>query len=205
MANEVVRSMRDSIAIECENLEALLNVADLEEWQDAVRILSAAPLIVTTASGTSGIAAAKFAHSLCCVERPARYMAPDAATSGALGCISPGDAVVVVSRGGKTVELEPIVEVALRRGATLIGVTENLESPLAQAAHIVLPLHILRESDPLDVMATASFVVTIAIFDALLSGIITATGYTAEQFGVIHPAGAVGQRLGSAASGKETV
>lgn len=196
MSNEVVQSMRDSLTIERDNLISLEGVADLSAMERAVRILTEARFIVTSAAGTSGIAASKFAHSLCCVERPARYLAPHEATSGGLGCISKGDAVVVVSRGGKTAELQPIIDVALVRGATLIGVTENLDSPLARASSVVLPLHILRESDPLNVMATASFVVTIAIFDALLAGIITRTNYTAEQFGVIHPAGAVGARLG---------
>lgn len=193
--SNVISSMRRSLVIEADSVRALVDKADYAALAEAVDILVAVRSIVTTASGTSGIAAAKFAHSLCCVERPARYMAPHEATSGALGGISPGDAMVVVSRGGKTAELLPIIDVAKNRGATLIAVTENRESYLAQAADLVVPMVIDRESDPLNVMATASFQVTIALFDAILAGIITATDFTAEAFGVIHPAGAVGERL----------
>ncbi len=73
--------------------------------------------------------------------------------------------------------------------------TANLTSPLAQAADIVLQLRVERESDKYNFMATASFVATIALFDALLAALIEETGYTREMFGLIHPGGAVGAML----------
>lgn len=103
--------------------------------------------------------------------------------------------MVMVSRGGKTAELLPIIDVCNKKGAVLIGVTENLESPLGKKSDIVLPVKIEKESDPTGLMATASFIVTVALFDALLSALIVKTGYTREQFGLIHPGGAVGQLL----------
>ena len=56
-------------------------------------------------------------------------------------------------------------------------------------------MKIERESDGLNVMATASFVATIAIFDAMLASIMEITNYTLEQFALIHPGGAVGNGL----------
>lgn len=44
----------------------------------------------------------------------------------------------MVSRGGKTAELLPVIDVCRKRGSTLIALTENLESPLAKQADIVL-------------------------------------------------------------------
>ena len=44
-----------------------------------------------------------------------------------------------------------------------LAITENLDSHLAKSADIVLPLKIERESDKYNVMATASFVATIAL------------------------------------------
>jgi D-arabinose 5-phosphate isomerase GutQ len=35
----------------------------------------------------------------------------------------------------------------------------------------------------------------VALFDALLCALIEETGYTREQFGLIHPGGAVGEML----------
>ena len=44
-------------------------------------------------------------------------------------------------------------------------------------------------------MATASFVATIGIFDAMLVAIMEETDYKLEQFSLIHPGGAVGALL----------
>ena len=142
MKDTVVDAMKDSIRIERENLELLEKSINYSELEQAVDLISAARMTITCASGTSGIAAAKLAHSLCCIERPAKYMPPHEATSGGLGVISPEDVVVVVSRGGKTAELLPIISSAKERGAYLIGVTENSDSTLAEASDVVLQMHL---------------------------------------------------------------
>lgn len=122
-------------------------------------------------------------------------MPPGEAVHGGLGGLKAEDVMVMVSRGGKTVELLPVIEACRKKGATLIAVTENLDSPLAKAADIVLALNIEKESDTLGVMATSSFVATIVLFDALLCALLEETGFTREQFGLIHPGGAVGELL----------
>ena len=53
-------------------------------------------------------------------------------------------------------------------------------------------------------LATASTVSVIAAFDAICIVLMQLTGYTREKFAVIHPGGAVGQRL-SRGKEQETV
>ena len=195
MRSRALECARDSIRIEAAAVERMAPVLETPEFSAAVEMLATCPRIVTCASGTSGIAAKKFAHSLCCIERGAMFLPPCEAVHGGLGTVHGGDVVVMVSRGGKTVELMPILPVVRQRGARLIAVTEKSDSPLAQSADIVLPLVIGRESDPLNIMATSSFIATVALFDALLAALISETGYTKAQFGVIHPGGAVGAVL----------
>ena len=184
-----------SLEIERDQIQQVLDNLDREAFGRAVDVLARVPRIMLCASGSSGIAAKKFAHSLCCIERGAMFMPPGEAVHGGLGGLKREDALVMVSRGGKTVELLPVIDVCRKKGATLIAVTENLEAPLAQAADIVLQLHIKRESDKFNFMATSSFIATIAIFDALLAALIEETDYTREMFGLIHPGGAVGAML----------
>lgn len=185
----------ESLTIESKAISDIINYLDAEKFYESVKMLSTCPKIITCASGSSGIAAKKFAHSLCCVERNAQFLSPAEAVHGGLGCVKKGDVVVMVSRGGKTVELLPIIDVCNKKEAILIGITENLNSPLAQKSQIVIPMKIERESDPLNIMATSSFVITIALFDALLASIMEMTGYKIEQFALIHPGGAVGNQL----------
>ena len=191
----ILRRARHSLRIESKAVSDIIDYLDKESFLKAVEVLSRCPKIITCASGSSGIAAKKFAHSLCCVERNAQFLSPAEAIHGGMGCMKKGDAVVMVSRGGKTAELLPIIEVCNKKEVILIGVTENPDAPLAKNSQIVIPLKIEKESDGLNVMATASFVATIAIFDAMLACIMEITGYSLEQFALIHPGGAVGNRL----------
>ena len=195
MKPESLQQARQSLAIERDEVQRVLDGLDPVAFGRAVDVLACVPRIMTCASGSSGIAAKKFAHSLCCIERGAMFMPPCEAVHGGLGGLKREDALVMVSRGGKTAELLPVIDVCRKKGATLIAVTENLASPLAQAADIVLALRIGRESDKYNFMATSSFVATIAIFDALLAALIEETDYTREMFGLIHPGGAVGDML----------
>ncbi len=195
MKEESLQQGLDSLKIECDAIRIMLEKLDRDAFGKAVDVLARVPRIMTCASGSSGIAAKKFAHSLCCIERGAMFMPPCEAVHGGLGGLKKEDAMVMVSRGGKTVELLPVIDVCREKGATLIAVTENLESPLAKAADIVLRLHIERESDKYNFMATSSFIATVALFDALLAALIEETGYTREMFGLIHPGGAVGEML----------
>ena len=44
-------------------------------------------------------------------------------------------------------------------------------------------------------MSTASFAATIAIFDALMMGIMEEKDYALSDFALIHPGGAVGKKI----------
>ena len=191
----ILQRARESLRIESKAISDIIDYLDKESFLKAVEVLSSCPKIITCASGSSGIAAKKFAHSLCCIERNAQFLSPAEAIHGGMGCMKKGDAVVMVSRGGKTAELLPIIEVCNKKEVLLIGITENLSAPLAKNSQIVVPMKIEKESDGLNVMATASFVATIAIFDAMLASIMEITDYSLEQFALIHPGGAVGSRL----------
>ena len=192
---EIIRKAKKSIGIESKAVSDIIDYLDEDRFYEAVKVLSNCPKIITCASGSSGIAAKKFAHSLCCIERNAQFLSPAEAIHGGMGCMKKGDAVVMVSRGGKTAELLPIIDVCNQKEVILIGITENMDSPLARQSQIVIPMRIERESDPLNIMATSSFVVTIALFDALVVAIMETTNYQLDQFALIHPGGAVGNRL----------
>jgi KpsF/GutQ family protein len=151
--------------------------------------------VLTTGCGTSAAAARKIAHSLCCIERPAAFLAPGDALHGGLGLVQPADVVVIISKGGGTREIVNLLPSLQSKGALLIGVTENLDSPVAKAASLALRVKVEREPDRFNMLATSSTMAVIAAFDAICIAVMEATGYTREKFAVIHPGGAVGQRL----------
>jgi len=195
MKNSSWKQAKEAFAIESRAITAELERIDRGAFGKAVDVIKKAKRVGTTGCGHSGIACMHFAHLLCCIEKPARFISPAEAIHGGMGFIQQSDVLIWVSRGGKTAELTPILEIARKKGASIIGVTENPDSPLAKNSDILLRMTVERETDKYNSQGTSSFCVTNVIFDALQTALIEETGYHNEQFAVIHPGGAVGERL----------
>ena len=186
---------REAFLIEQQCLREMLDQFDEEAFSVAVAMLKDAPRIGASGCGHSGIASQHFAHLMCCIERPARFISPAEAVHGATGFLQQGDVMVLASRGGKTKELVPILEICKQKKVKVIAVTENLLSPLAIGADVVLKLHVNRETDRYNSQGTTSTTALCVIFHALQAALIEETDYRNEQFAIIHPGGAVGERL----------
>lgn len=186
---------REAFAIESDAIARTLEHIPEDAFMKAVEVLKDAPRIAASGCGHSGICCMHFAHLMCCIERSARFISPAEAVHGATGYLKKGDVMLLASRGGKTAELLPIMDICKKKDVTIIVVTENLASPMATGADIVIPMSVTRETDRYNSQGTTSFAVLSAIFDALQSALIEVTGYQNESFALIHPGGAVGARL----------
>lgn len=168
---ELLEQVQHSIETEAQSIRGLAEKIQGPEWLALIHLLAETKgRIVLSGCGTSAMAAQKISHSLNCVARPSFFLVPSDAVHGGLGAVRPGDVCVLVSKGGNT-------------------------AALAQAADLVLNVAVDREPDPFNMLATASTVSVIAAFDAVCVALMWETGYTREQFAVIHPGGAVGERL----------
>lgn len=195
MTNKALTQAKNAFLIESECLKEMLDFFDDEQFSKAVYALSKAERIGATGCGHSGIMCQHFAHLMCCIERPARFISPSDAVHGAMGFLKKHDVMVFASRGGKTGELYPIIDICKTKEVTVIVVTENLESPLAKNADIVLKQHVNRETDKYNSQGTTSSTALCMIFHALQTALIEETGYKNDDFAIIHPGGAVGERL----------
>ena len=193
--NEAIQAAKAAYDIEAACITEMKEFVDDAQFAKAIELLSNAERIGTCGCGHSGIVCQHMAHLMCCIERPARFISPAEAVHGASGYLQKGDVMIFASRGGKTAELLPIVDICKAKGVSIISVTENMESPLAQAADVVLKQHVNRETDKWNAQGTTSTTALCMIFHALQAAVIEQTGYQAEQFALIHPGGAVGERL----------
>ena len=199
VTKEALAAARAAYDIEEACIREMKDHFDEDQFAAAVELLSNAPRIGAAGCGHSGIICQHFAHLMCCIERPARFISPAEAVHGATGFLQEGDVMVFASRGGKTKELLPIVDICKAKGVKIISVTENMESPLALNADVVIKQHVNRETDKWNAQGTTSTTALCMIFHALQAAIIEQTGYQAEQFALIHPGGAVGERLNNKA------
>lgn len=195
ISNEALHSALNAYDIEAQCIAELKTYFDKEAFSKAVEMLANAPRIGASGCGHSGIACQHFAHLMCCIERPAKFISPAEAVHGGMGFLKAGDVLLLASRGGRTKELIPIADIAKRKGVRIITVTEKPDSELAGSADVVLKLHVNRETDRYNAQGTTSTTALCLIFHALQAALIEETGYSNEQFALIHPGGAVGERL----------
>ena len=195
MRPEALEAAKNAYLIESECIKEAAAYFDEEAYGKAVEMLMTAPRIGASGCGHSGIMCQHFAHLMCCIELPARFISPAEAVHGATGFLRAGDVMLFASRGGKTAELVPIMDICRRNGVKIITVTENTESPLALGADVVLKQHVNRETDRYNCQGTTSTTSLGVIFHVLQTMLIEETGFQNEKFAVIHPGGAVGERL----------
>ena len=138
MKAQTYEMMHEVVAHEVKMLEKLYEIMDAAEYEKAIEILKNSALTVTSACGSSGFAAKKFAHSLCCIERPAKFVPPSEAIHGGMGALKPGNAIIIISRGGKSEELMPLISIAKTKGAKLIAITAN---PQPRPSKIWAPMY----------------------------------------------------------------
>ena len=195
MNNEALKAAKQVYEIESECIKNMAEYFDEEAYSKAVELLKNAPRIGVTGCGHSGIICQHLAHLMCCIDQPARFISPAEAVHGATGYLQAGDVCVFASRGGKTKELLPILDICKTKGVHIISVTENLESPLAEMADVVIKQYVNRETDKYNCQGTTSSTSLAVIFHILQTALIEETGFLNEQFAITHPGGAVGERL----------
>ena len=195
MERRILESMMSVYRIESECILGLEKCFDEAAYEKAIELLKNAPRIGASGCGHSGIMCRHFAHLMCCIERKSRFISPAEAVHGAPGFLQAGDVCVLASRGGRTKELLPILDICKKKKVKVITITENLSSELAVGADVVLRQYVNRETDKYNSQGTTSTTSLGVIFHVLQTALIEETGYKNEQFAVIHPGGAVGERL----------
>lgn len=151
--------------------------------------------VILAGCGTAGQAAKRIAHTLCVVEVPAFFLSPADSIHGGMGAMQEGDILVLLSKSGNTQEILNYLPAAKKKGLTVIGVTENEASELGKNADILLKIRIEREPDRWGIISSASTLVSISAFDAIAFTVMEETGYTKEEFYLIHTGGGVGEIL----------
>ena len=151
--------------------------------------------VVVTGVGKSGHVARKIASTFASTGTPAFFVHPSEASHGDLGMIANDDVVLAISWSGETAELKNITDYSRRYGIKLIAMTAIPESALAKVADVVLTLPQAREACPHNLAPTTSSLMQLALGDALAIALLESHGFTAVDFGLLHPGGKLGTLL----------
>jgi arabinose-5-phosphate isomerase len=151
--------------------------------------------VIVTGMGKSGHVGRKIAATLASTGTPAFFVHPGEASHGDLGMITVHDAVLALSWSGETAELRSLVDYSRRFRIDLIAVTAKPESTLARMADVALVLPPAREACPHNLAPTTSSLMQLALGDALAVALLESRGFTAVEFGALHPGGQLGAML----------
>ena len=151
--------------------------------------------IICAGIGKSGHVARKIAATLASTGAPAQFVHPTEASHGDLGMITPDDAVLALSKSGETRELGDLIAYCRRFGTPLIGMTCGAESGLARASDYLLLVPDAPEACAETRAPTTSTTLMLALGDALAVALLEARGFTAQDFKMYHPGGALGAAL----------
>ena len=158
-------------------------------------ILQTRGRLVFSGLGKSGIICRKLAATFSSTGTPAYFVHSADALHGDLGMIDRDDTVVGISHSGGTEELVALLERTKRYGATLIALTGNADSAIAQHADVLVTYDVVDEGGPLGLAPMASTSVALAVGDALAAEVMFRKGFTEAQFARVHPGGGLGKQL----------
>ncbi|TVP76697.1 MAG: KpsF/GutQ family sugar-phosphate isomerase [Puniceicoccaceae bacterium] len=158
-------------------------------------ILAASSKLVVCGIGKSGHIGAKLAASFSSSGTPAVFLHAAEAIHGDLGVYQPGDPTILLSKSGSTEEVLRLIPFFKRFQSPIIAIVGKVDSPIAEAADVVIDASVMKEADPLNLMPTSSSTVSLAIGDALAAALAEARNFTAEEFATFHPGGQLGRNL----------
>jgi arabinose-5-phosphate isomerase len=187
-ARRVLRHAADAITTLSESLNG-----DFSRAIDT--ILDVKGRVIVSGMGKSGHIARKIAATLASTGTPALFLHPAEASHGDLGMVTRADALLMLSNSGETAELTDLITYAKRRAIPLIGMANNPESRLLQAADIQLLLPKAQEACPMGLAPTTSTTMMIALGDALAVALMERRGFSADQYRDFHPGGSLGKKL----------
>src|SRR4051794_21697792 len=159
------------------------------------RIGGARGRLIVSGMGKSGHIGRKIAATLASTGTPAFFVHPAEASHGDLGMITADDVIIALSWSGETVELKNLIDYSRRYRIGLIAVTAEARSTLAKAADVALILPQAREACPHNLAPTTSSLMQLALGDALAIALLESRGFTALDFGTLHPGGRLGAAL----------
>ncbi len=151
--------------------------------------------VVVMGMGKSGHIGNKIAASLASTGTSAFFVHPGEAAHGDLGMIERGDIVLAISNSGESSEILSLFPVLKRLDISIISMTGKPESNMAKLSDLHLQITVPQEACPLGLAPTSSTTATLVMGDALAVALLQARGFTAEDFAMSHPGGALGRKL----------
>ena len=188
---------REVMQLNIEALQALERTIDASLARACEVILSRPGYVVVTGIGKSGHIGGKIAATLASTGTNAFFVHPAEMSHGDLGMLRSDTTLLAISASGESRELRDPLIFCQRAGIPVIGMTQRSSSFLARMSAVALIMPNVAEACPNGLAPTTSTLMTLALGDALAMVLMDRREFTATDFGLHHPGGALGMSLQS--------
>jgi arabinose-5-phosphate isomerase len=190
-----LETARRVLRIEAQAIQDMLAKLD-GSFERAVDLLFACKgRVVVTGMGKSGLVGRKVSGTFSSTGTPSFFLHPAEALHGDLGMLARGDVLLAITYGGETPEILNLLEALKRLEISIVTLTGNAKSTLAEASDVVLDVSVKEEACSLNLAPTASTTVAMAVGDALAISLLERRGFQHDDFAALHPAGRLGKKL----------
>lgn len=191
----IISIAKTTLEIEISELEKLKSRID-NEFVKAVEVIhSAKGKLIVVGIGKSAHVGNKIVATLNSTGTPSQFLHASEAIHGDLGVIQKQDVVLCISNSGNSPEIANLVPFLKDYSSSLIGMTGNRKSKLAEFSEIILDTHVDLEACPNKLAPTSSTTIQMALGDALAICLMELNDFKENDFAKFHPGGSLGKNL----------
>ncbi|MCM1183098.1 MAG: SIS domain-containing protein [Roseburia sp.] len=185
---DVLEVLRDSVASIDEGVYELL-------LRQCVETMERGGKLVASGLGKNVPICEKFVGTMNSMGLDARFLHTNTAVHGDLGIVGEKDLVLLLSKGGNTIETVMLAQYLKARGTRtwLLTFTERCKS--AEVVDEKLILHLINEGDEWDIMPNNSTSVYLILLQGMAVEIGRRMNVTIDDFKINHPGGGIGAKL----------
>ena len=186
--DNVLRVLRDAV-------DSINEYEYVELVEQCVETIRNNGKIIASGLGKNVPICEKFVGTMNSMGLDARFLHTNTAVHGDLGMVGENDLVILLSKGGNTVETVMLAQYLKERGTNtwLMTFTDHCKS--AEVIDQSLIMHLENEGDEWDIMPNNSTSVYLIILQGMAIEIGKRLGVTLEDFRINHPGGGIGARL----------
>jgi arabinose-5-phosphate isomerase len=197
-----LNSKKDTVSLAKQTIAdeslAISKLADFvnDSFAEAVELIyNSKGRVIITGIGKSAIIANKIVATLNSTGTPSVFMHAADAIHGDLGLVLKDDIVICISKSGNTPEIKVLIPLLKNAKNTLIAITGNMKSMLAEQSDYVFNSYVEKEACPNNLAPTTSTTAQLVIGDALAVCLLDLRGFSSDDFAKYHPGGALGKKL----------
>ena len=194
-AIKIKKIAQDCITIQHEAIKKLEDRIDDDFIEVIKLLLNTKGRLIIAGIGKSANIANKIVATFNSTGQPSIFLHAADAIHGDLGNIQIGDIVMCISKSGNTEEIKALIPLIKDMRVTLICMTGNLNSYLANQSDFVLDVSVSKEACPNNLAPTSSTTAQLVMGDALAMSLLSCKNFSEKDFARFPPGGMLGKRL----------